>query len=732
MQAQPGVIKIPVRGKLHDVFFYAIPADEFPEEKEVLKKKTLSPENKRPQLLKVTGNILYDVNYRSRIDTPYNENDVYQHTVQTRLDLLYKEKYPFRMYVTTRFSNSSLFRKYTDLNFQFSQVDFKRKLKQQVFDAVQSHLLSQNNLCDSLKRLLEVKKLAISSIHMDLQKPNLIQKIVEERERQLLEARMLLKQSSIPGREEITDSLKLLFKKKESDSTNSDNKYNRYKDSLEAKKQQLDSLIAEYHALEAAFARVKSAEQTNLANLKKQIDGAKDAQALEEQLHQLKVPDTVLPKGYKTLYSIQSLSIGRSIADYSELSVKNVSITGLQVEYNPHYYYAVAAGKVDYRFRDYIVPNHSRSNQYLALARFGKGTKNGSHLIFTYYTGKRQFFNAAIASQPTGGIPSYNLAGISIEGIYALNKNISVIGEVAKSTMPYYSLDSMQSKGWMNAVTRFSERSNEAYSVKLLSQFPKTLTRFSGNLRYTGANFQSFSTYTSGASQLKWNVQLEQSLLKKQLTLISSLQQNDYNNPFATTSYKSSSLLASFQANLRIKKWPILSIGYYPSYQLIKTGDDAYSESRYYTLTGSAGYYFNIRDAQFSSYVVFSRFFNSANDSGYIYYNSKNILLSQSIAWDRFSVMGSASLSNGTDYNMYTIENTCQVAINKIVSVGGGGKMIQYSLNPQTQWGYNANLTLKIPRLGDIQLMTDEGYLPAVNKQLVKNRTGRLTYYKIF
>lgn len=722
---------MPVQGKLHDVFYFAVPAAELADEKGS-GENIFPPAIKRPQLLKVSGNILYDVNYRSRIDTPYNENNVYQHTVQTRLDLLYKEQYPFRLYVTTRFSNSNLFRKYTDLNFQFSQADFKRKLRQQVFDAVQSHLLSQNHLRDSLKHLLEAKKPVIAALNMQLQKPDLRQKIVEERERQLLEARKQLVQPAMPVPEGVMDSLKLLFKKQESDSAGKDNKYNRYKDSLAAKQQQLDSLIAEYRALEAAYNKAKSAEQTNLADLKKQIDGAKDVQALEEKLHQLKVPDTVLPKGYKTLYAIQSLSIGRSVADYSELSVKNVSITGIQAEYNPRYYYAVAVGKVDYRFRDYIVPNRSRSNQYLALARFGKGTKNGSHIFFTYYTGKRQFFNASIASQPVGGIPEYNLAGFTIEGIYELNKNVSLIGEVAKSTMPYYSRDTMQSKGWMNAVTRFSERSNEAYSVKLLSRFPKTLTRVNGSLRYTGANFQSFSTYTTGASQLRWNVQLEQPLFKKQLTIISSLQQNDYNNPFVTTSYKSSSLLASFQANLRIKKWPVLSFGYYPSYQLTKAGDDEYSESRYYTLTGSAGYNYNIRDAQLSSYAVYSRFYNSATDSGFVYYNSRNILLSQSVAWDRFSVMLNASISTGTDYNMYTLENTCQVIINRIVSVGGGVKIIQYSLIPQTQWGYNANVTLKVPKLGDIQLMADEGYLPGLNKQLVKNRMGRLTYYKNF
>jgi hypothetical protein len=53
-------------------------------------------------------------------------------------------------------------------------------------------------------------------------------------------------------------------------------------------------------------------------------------------------------------------------------------------------------------------------------------------------------------------------------------------------------------------------------------------------------------------------------------------------------------------------------------------------------------------------------------------------------------------------------------------------------LLPQAQWGYNANVTVKVPRLGDIQLMADKGYLPGLNKQLVQNNMGRLTYFKIF
>lgn len=725
--------------KRNDVNYFIVPVIEIAEQEDTVAKTVNRPPAKRVQFLKVSGNILYDVNYRSRIDTPYADKDVYQHTLQTRLDLVYKEQYPFRMYVTTRFSNSSLFRKYTDLNLQFNQLDFKRSVKQKVMDAVQSYLAAKSYKQDSLRRLIEAKRITIADLDRQLQMPDWKQKMVAEREKLLFEMRKRLlfpggKPDTAMLNSKVRDSVETaLLKQVDARTDTVEARIKKYKDSIAVKKQKLDSLRKELQAIDSLYHKLTANDQKNITELKKALDDAKDVGAIEEKLNQLQIPDTVLPKGYKTLYSIKSLSIGRSVANYSELTVKNISITGIQAEFNPRYYYAVAIGKIDYRFRDYIVPNSSRTSQYVALVRLGKGQINGNHIIFTYYTGKRQFFNASIATQPNSAIPEYNLAGLSVEGMYKINKNVSVVGEIAKSTIPYYSLDSLQKKNWMSSVARFSERSNEAASVKLFSFFPKTATRFSGNLRYLAANFQSFSTFTTGAAQLSWQAKLEQPFFKKKaLTIITSLQQNDYNNPFVTTNYKSSSLLASFQANLRLKKWPVISLGYFPSYQLTKTGDDQYTESRYYALTGSAGYYYHINGAMVSTYAVYSRFYNEMNDSGFVYYNSKNVLLSQSVTYNKLSVLLNVSLSNGTDYNMYTVENNVQFSFNKIVSAGAGVKMINYSLLPQVQWGYNANVAVKVPRLGDIQLMADKGYLPGINKQLVQNNMGRLTYFKTF
>jgi hypothetical protein len=728
-------------------FVYPIsPAVEISSNEKNTQVSTL-PIKKRSQLLQVKGNISYDVNYRSRIDTPYAEKNIYQHTLQTRLDFVYKEQYPFKIYLTTRFSNSSLFRKYTDLNFQYRKADFVRLLKQRIIEVAESYILSRKNGLDSLSRLIDLEKAKIASLSHSLQKPDIRQRLVEERERQLFENGTEKSTGEVSG--DNPDMQKRIIPRGESkfpsifqnnskvttaaNNTGSDiQKFYSYKDSLDDKKKMLESLITELDKTEKLYNNLKSVQQLNQNKWKNDINNANDANSLTQNLRELHIPDTVLPKGYKTLYSIQSFNIGRSMVNYSELSVKDISITGIQAEYNPHYYYAFAAGKVDYRFRDYIIPGNSLSNQYLALVRFGKGTKNGNHIIFTYYTGKRQFFNSSIALRSNDLIPVYNLAGITIEGFYKLSRNVSLITEVAKSTMPYYSLDSLQKKNWINSVTRFKDRSNEAYSVRLNSYFPKTQTRFSGDIRYTGANFQSFSTFTTGASQTRWSARLEQPFFKKKLTVFSSLQQNDYSNPFVTTTYKSSSVLASLQATLRIKKWPFLSLGYYPSYQLTKINNNNYSENRYYTLVANSGYYYHIHSAQLSSYIVFSKFYNGASDSGFVYFNSKNLLISQTAVIKRVSFELNGSLSVNTGYTIYTIENNDQFTISRLLSVGGGLKMIKQTLLNDLLWGYSGNIRLNISKLGDIQLMSDKGFIPGVDRKLVTNNMGRLTYFKTF
>ena len=70
---------------------------------------------------------------------------------------------------------------------------------------------------------------------------------------------------------------------------------------------------------------------------------------------------------------LKSVGIGRSMINYSELTARNVSLTGVNMEYNPRLYFAVAAGKIDYGFRDFFGKNNRSLNQHLLMGRVGFG-----------------------------------------------------------------------------------------------------------------------------------------------------------------------------------------------------------------------------------------------------------------------------------------------------------------------------------------------------------------------
>lgn len=712
-----------------------------------LEKRVLEPvkpidtgDKQRKGLFKISGNILYDMNYRSRIDTPYADREIYQHTIQTRLDITYKDRIPFKLYTTKRFSNSPLFRSYTDFNLQFNANDFVQLMRQRAVQAIESVIRSNFSQIDSLEQLLHAKKERIDRHQLAMQKGSLNNEIQLEKENLYYKNKKaadmhvdISPTAELPNLQLPSSNRRSLTNPTQPAIENADSsRLQSLIDAVKNRQEDLDSLKQEFQVLETTYKKLVLLQQTTIKNLQQQVQGATNTDSLAQLIRQHNLSDSLLPRRFKMLAALKTVSLGRSLADYSELTVKNISITGIQVEYNPRYYYAIAAGKVDYRFRDYLVPNRLRSTQYLGLVRFGKGSHTGNHLYLSYYTGRRQLFNSMVTVGPNRDVPSYMLAGLSLEGLWRISKNISLVGEVAKSTVPFYGRDSLAKSSWMNTLTDFSTRQNEAYSLRFNGFFPATQTKLLGSVKYFGSNFQSFSSFTTGSSQLRWMVKLDQPFFKRKLTIHSSIQQNEFNNPFVAANYKSSAVIGSIQANLRLKKWPIVSVGYYPSYQLVKIDADKFAESRYHTLSGSVGYHYNWKELQLSSFLVYSQFYNNSVDSGFIYFNTRNLLLTQTVQVNKFHYTLNAAANIGTDANIYSLEHLAQLNFSERFSVGGGIKAVKQLGIASLFLGYSGNMAFRINKIGELQLSFDKGYLPGMARDLVENNIGRITYYKQF
>lgn len=699
-------------------------------------------------LLQIHGNILYNVDYRSYIDTPYAENDVYYHTIQTYLDVTYKNSYPMRVYLTNRFGNSAFTRRFTDLNMQFNANDFKNRIRQTIQNYPTPHLPGDS---------LHYHELAFQNKFIELEKLKawlnssfVIQKLVEEKEKVLYPGKDTLLSVDTgldrhalqvnlqykitrPGFT-VPDYLKDLVKMPEKPMGEEREKYLRLPDSAFLKRyengrKQVDSLAKELAVLEKKYlrARQQAAEKKD-----KQKTGLYQAASLEElqgEMAERGVPDSALPAGYKTLWAIKSLGIGRTMVDYSELSAKNVSINGVQVEYNPSYYVAFAAGTINYRFRDFLVKNANTGGQHLYLVRVGRGEKNGNNIILTWYTGKKQLYNSNGNSQAAQ--PDFHLMGFTLEGNYRLGPATLLTAEVAKSSLPYYT-NAERKHTLLSDAVRFNEHSNEAYSLKVQTAVKATDTRIQAFYKHYGANFQSYSLITTGMQQRAWLLKADQPFFRKQLMVTGSLKENDYTNPAANVSYQSNIVFKSIQATLRIPKWPVFTAGYYPSAQLTKLADNAYTENMFYSLVANMSYYYKVNSVNMSSTAMYTRFYNKQSDSAFIYANTTNLLVNQAFFYDRLTCQTTGSAALGQGYNLYTVDNEVQYALFSWLSAGAGIKYNRQTYYNITQMGYRGNVVIRIKKLGEFQLMADKGFIPGANRQLVENTTGRFSYFKIF
>lgn len=420
------------------------------------------------------------------------------------------------------------------------------------------------------------------------------------------------------------------------------------------------------------------------------------------------------------------------MVNYSELSAKNISINGVQAEYNPSNYYAIASGSVDYRFRDFIVQGPGGGHQYLNVFRVGKGLKDGNSVILTYFTGRRQLYNAGTTTDSTNTqVPSSSLMGLTLEGNYHINKNILLTGELAKSSSPAYNGDSTR-KSLGAQLFQMNDHSNEAWALKMNAFFPATQTRVRGSYKRLSANYQSFSIFTDGSAQSAWSANVDQLLFRKQLDVMIGANTNDFSNPFIGQEYKSTTVFKSIQATLRKRNWPVISLGYFPSSQITKLGNSQYIENLFYTLVGNMTHSYSYHKILMNTAVVYTQFYNRSSDSGFTYFNTRNLLISQSIFLNSFTLQFNASGASNQDYQLYLLEGKVQHTLSKALTLGAGIKYNKQTTYNIEQMGYSAEAILHLNKLGQLQFSADKGFVPGMNKQLVPDNTGRLTYLKTF
>lgn len=657
-------------------------------------------------LLKITGGyVSYQFNYRSAIDTPYVEKDIAQHHITGNLFLTVAGHLPVRVTWWSRQSNSRVFRDITDVQASFDGAAFQHQLQ----SSLRQRLLAMApSLKDSLtEKLYHLKKLQLSGLKEQLQGSFSPQSLVEANE--------TLRVPRITWQPGVADSVN-----------------SRRADSLKKAAALLLDLYAktkgEYDRLEKQVDSLKTEYEQNLRKIQqfKQLVTGKWEELIasrewKEKLQEYGMSNVEVPAKYRWLLGLRQFSVGRSVTNYSELTVKNTSVNGLNFEYNSWYYLAVAAGVVDYRYRDFVVNGANKKPQYLYLVRAGIGRLEKNYFILSAFRGEKQLF-------PSNGarLSSITVTGFSAEAKMQVNRTTYVIAEVAKSLAPDFRNNPSQG----NTKFSLSDRSNQAYALKLYAYLPSTGTRLEGYYKHTGANFQSFSSFQTNAALESWSFKANQDFFKRRLRLSAAVRKNEFTNPFLPQDYKSNTVFKSLTATFKMRKWPVITVGYQPMSQLTAL-DSQVVENRFQVLNASAYHIYKINNLRTASTVVLNKFYNTNSDTGFVYYNATNVFWAQQFFFKAFTAQVAVSWTQNSGYRLAVMDEGIQLNLAKLGSVGFGVKI--NSLNDEViKTGGYVNASLRVYKQDVITLSYEQGYLPGFNKGLIRNEMGTVQFVKSF
>ena len=653
------------------------------------------------------GYINYNYNYRSNIDTPFAEKDISQHNIIGSVDFTLGNVLPVKVNYWVRQSNSGLFQDIADVQLLFDAAGFRNNLN----NNLKKRLLAlAPKLQDSLlEKLYNTKLDQLKSAKDWLGLPVNTQQLREYNE--LIQIPALGYDANLPDSVNRKRSDSLLLQAKA------------FIAIYDSARQQYDRLAIQVDSAEKQVTEMRSRIRRYRETANGHFGDWASYSKWKSQLRQYQPELPAESNKYEWLLGIRNFSLGKSPVNYSELTAKNINVTGINIEYNSWYYFSVTAGVVDYRFRDFMVNRFSKTPQYLYMARLGIGRLEGNYFILSAYKGRKQLYATANNSSRSSSI---NITGFSAETKWQVNRTTYVIAEAAESLSPDYRM----SPPVENAKFTFTDKINKALSVKFYTTLPKMAARIEGMYKYTGANFQSFSSFQTNAAAQSWYVKWEQGFFKRKLRITGSLKSNEFTNPYIVQNYKSNTVFKSVTAVFRTRKWPVVSVGYVPMSQLTIIGGQVL-ESRFQTLTASLNHFYKIGTKQMVTTMVYNRFYNSSSDTGFIYFNSTNLYVAQQFVFHLFSLGMAVSHSRNNQYELNVMDGNMHINFRKNISVGFGIKINSLDKLDTRLGGYMSG-NVRIGQKDMVYISYEKGYLPGWQRQLVGNTMGTIQYSRSF
>lgn len=702
-----------------------------------------SPEQKRKLLLTGSGDISYQHFSRNSSSDNLVLLNSSSDIATLRLNLVYKETYPFSIFF--RYNESSPFQldNQYEFNVSFDNRGYKELIRDKIAGIIKNKFLQKQvfllkNYERVFKQFEEQKQILQSPVYLQqsvqrrIQNPNLpsvpllpsINGIQDNNPIGIING-------SLPGLTSIPDPLARLrsfersipsvdeLKKKIKDSV--EERISGVKEdihgSLERRRDSLQGLLKKY---EDSLALYKDKYNKQLDSVNKELSELTSTEQIKKYADRRGLKDSLAKNRWSDILMKTNIRFGKFILNNSELTVNNIFLHGASIKYGDEKFIQLSAGYYDFAFREMFNLGRdtaNRSKQSVIGIKLGK--TDGKNLsAVNFYVGKKTKSGSANGELRT-------VAGISIERNFYFSKNLKLNLELAKSTTRVNSLADKQEPAIKDLVSRFSTRTIGGYgSLKVF--LPKTKTDAELNYRYWGQQFESFNASQYFNPQTNLAAKISQQFFNRKLYITSGIRYTDFRSYGIASNMKSKTLFASVNATMRIKKLPIISVGYYPGSQLYWVDNSKLYEYFYYILNTTASHYFTAGKIPMQTVFTWNKFFNKYTDS---------LVNSSQSFYNIFWSAWAGKFSYQASYSFQDIETGSLSTAEAGLTYGGTkfklGGSLKWNFSTETmRMGYTGNLGLLLNKIGTINFIYDRSFLPERTGKFIPVTTGELQLIK--
>ena len=652
-----------------------------------------------------------------------------------RLQLIYKETYPVSLFF--RYNESTPFQldNQYEFNLAFDDRSYKELLRDRILSTTKKNWLAREaalrNRFENIFRQYDEQKQIIAS-------PEYAQRSLEERfrenNRSIIPAGPntdVLQRyttripsagnpgASLPGLNtdlrlpQISSAVTVVSNAGEAAISS---KESELQQSLQYRQDSLLGLLKKY---EDSLSTLKAGYNREVDSLNQNLSATASRKELKKWAEKSGLPEASRQSKWGSLLSNTELRLGKFLLTSSELTVNNIFIHGASIRYGDEKFLQVSGGYYDYGFRELFRFQRDTSlGKRTSLVAIKLGRTDGKNLqAVNFYIGKKA---------GAGGLPAMmqSISGLSIERKFYINKNFGVELELAKSTSS--SLHPVQqSSVFKTLFTQFSIQTMGAHGA-VSTHLKKTNTDAEVAYRYWGSQFESFNVNQYYNPQHNFNAKVSQPLFKRKLLIVSGFRYTNFTSDGVASNLHSKTLFASVNATVRIRKWPVLTGGYYPGSQLYLVNHEKLYEYFYYICNITASHYFTLAKMPMQVVATASKFYNRYSDS----------IINRAQSGCHLFWSGWAGRWNyNASYSWQDLRNgflgTSEAGVTYTGTVLKLGGTIKWNVSEtESRPGYSGSIGLLLKSLGTLSLRFDKSFLPGVDERLVPVSTGQIQFIK--